>query len=184
MCLLVAGLFGAGLLVWHVAALLLAITIGPGAPALPFPIASQLEVLEVAVVTLAVTFVGSAVCRPTQGQLDSSLLLQLGTGLVALALSYRFVALLVLLGIIACRSRQSERRRLAAWRMWAAVLLVCLAPIDISLRATVGSPRPRLVRTANCELSSRMSELNNASSIVCVAGGTPLYSEPRWVLVW
>jgi hypothetical protein len=182
-CIYAIGMLAGSLLLWQTAALLLVVTIGPGAPSVELAIRDQARVFQIALSTLPGVLVGAARLRTRRGWLDSSLLVQAGTGLFALALSYRFLALLTFFGMLLSRSAVSDTRRAIGWRLWGATLLVCLAPIDISLRSAVTSPRPRLVATANCA-SRRDIELNSASQLVCVAGGPWLYSEPRWVVVW
>jgi len=91
------------------------------------------------------------------------------------------MGLLLLFGMLVCCLKASDVRLNNARRMWIALLLACLAPIDVSLRY---AGAPTLVLTANCELSGWMIELNRANQLICVADGRPLYSEPRWVLVW
>ena len=72
---------------------------------------------------------------------------------------------------------------MAAWWMWGATLFVCLLPVDISLRHGEALTRPKLVETEYCG-TTRLAEANFAGLLVCIPNAPPLYSAPRWVLVW
>jgi hypothetical protein len=183
-CLYSAGVYAGIMLAWHVAALALVVTVGPGAPALRFPILDQLRVFWLALASLPAFVAASARLRAWGGRVDAALPLQVGTGLFALALSYRFVALLILCGVLICHLRNSNVRRLAAWWMWGLALLACLAPVDVSLRSSAALRQPGLVPTAECQTVHRAAEEEQAGTLVCVPDSPLLYSEPRYMVVW
>src|SRR5262245_10034915 len=98
-----AGSIAAAVLLWQVAALALAVTIGPGAPMFSPPLYYQRHVVAFSVPVVLATAWGAAVRRSRPGRVDAALIIQVGGGVVALGLSYRFPALLLLLGIFVCR---------------------------------------------------------------------------------
>jgi hypothetical protein len=185
-CLYAVGALAALLLGWHIVALALSVTIGPGAPHLEFPIGGQLRVFAAAAVCLGAALGAAArVRRSCRSRMASStLVVQLGVMLFAMALSYRFVALVMCLAMLLCRMHLSDRReRLALW-FWGIGVLSCLAPVDITLRRSSAISAPGLVLAGECSGSLTAGEANLAGRVVCLPDTPFLYSGPRYVLVW
>ncbi len=173
------GLAASALLAWQVAALVTLVTVGPGGPALRPPAASQPGLCVLALVTLAATAVAARRARSKLAGFESAVW-QMGSGLVVLSVSYRFMALLLLLVLLAWHALRPAQRA-AAWRLWVVILVTSLAPVDVSLRR--GFSPSRLVPAENC--GSRLQvEADNAGRLVCLNGGVWLDTEPRMVWVW
>jgi hypothetical protein len=90
------GLLTSALLAWQVAALVALVTVGPGGPAVRPPAPSQPGLCVLALVTLAATAAAARRARSKLAGFESAIW-QMGSGLVVLAVSYRFIALLLLL---------------------------------------------------------------------------------------
>jgi hypothetical protein len=170
----------AGVLLWQAVALFAFVTLGPGAPNVRIPIPNEMNMLCVGMAGIVVFLIAAFTLRRTSALIDSSFVVQVGTSLFAVAMSYRFLGLLLLVALVTWRLR--GRPTASAAGLWTALLLLSLLPIDISLRRGVRAGAG-LVMAEAC-LSTRDEEANVIGEVVCVSGGPWLYSEPRWVWVW
>ena len=180
---IVASVWMAGLavLAWQVLLLMFLVTFGPGAPKVPFPPwPDQYRAFVLASLSLVTTALLAPLLSTQRWRLDSDFTWQVGTAMVALAVSYRFPALLAFFWLVALRAVRASSRG-TSWRIWAAVLMLSLSPIDVALR-----PRDSgmgLVPAEDCSTSQSV-EKDARGSIVCVSSSMWLYSEPRWVWLW
>jgi hypothetical protein len=174
------------LLGWHIVALGLFVTIGPGAPHLEFPIVGQLRVFAVATVWLGAALGASACIRRARQERRqwSTLLIQFGVVFFALAVSYRLMALVLCFVLLLCRLRRSMLRERLAWWICGLAVLSCLAPVDVSLRASSARSAPGLVLAGECSGSPAAGEAALAGRVVCLPDAPYLYSGPRYVWVW
>lgn len=166
---------------WHVFLLASTVTFGHRVTRWQPPL-DQVKVLEVTLAIVPAVIFGSARLWKQEYHIKPALVVQIGTTLIALALSYRFTALVMFLSLAVCWMTPFENRRAISWQVWGGILLLCLVPIDLSAR--LGGLGAHLVATANCHLSARAVEMDSQNELVCVADGPWLYSEPRYVWIW
>ena len=98
-----------------------------------------------------------------------------------LAASYRFTALVtctVCLGLLLC----GVWRRTGFWASGVLVMVLCVLPIDLTLRARPGPPRA-VPTTSGC-LTMESGRLDGLGELAIVGGVDSGFFEPRWVFVW
>ncbi len=172
------------------------VALGPlsTAEAFVWHVVSRLEFLghmshqELSVLAFAAPLGGAFLAlriRRQFGNRGAALLVEAAAGLALLAVSYRLASLLGLAAIVAVpmvvRSNTTASRfRAVAWPF---VLLLCLAPVDVSLQAYPS--RAHWAPTISGLLAGSAFEKAEQGELVVVGGcsGAPHYP-PRWVWVW
>jgi hypothetical protein len=102
-------------------------------------------------------------------------------GLVGLlGASYRLTSALACIGWIMLFTWW--KTRVVFWAGATLVVLLALAPVDVTLR---GRPGPaRVVPTTSGCLTKESARLDEQGDLAIVGGCDPAYLEPGWVMVW
>ena len=111
----------------------------------------------------------------------ADLLPQAAVMLGALALAYRFPALMVATGVLVHQLASKKARPFFAWLGVAICVLLCVLPLDVSLRDFEGPARWASAKA--CMGSSDELEYL-ANKRVCVSWESSDYLEPRLMWVW
>jgi hypothetical protein len=118
--------------------------------------------------------------RRLRGSYAAATMMQCAVGLAVLGLSYRFPALLALVGVVAWRTL-GHPKGLVPWIAWVLALAACFAPYDVTLRNFDG---PGHLETAvDCMQKVHFDDYA-ANRKVCVGSDTDAYNTPTGVWVW
>ena len=172
----VTGAIAASILVHQVLSLMLYVTVAPEWPVLT---PNQHLIVLASALCACPAIVVLTRRRRDRGQ-NVRGVVTAGVGLILLAVSYRFTGFAVFLTLLVVSRLVAGRPIL--WLIWGIGVLVCLAPIDVTLRRSAAGAR--WVETGSCELSVSAVRLNTRNDFVCVDEGSTLYYSPSWVWVW
>jgi hypothetical protein len=106
-------------------------------------------------------------------------------GLVAIiTISYRLIGLALFVGmlILYVRYLRGRGRRAPLAYTGAALVVICLLPIDLTLQSVPGPPR--LVPAVSGLFEWEMMQRIERGDAVMVGGCATMYNEPQWLIVW
>jgi hypothetical protein len=107
---------------------------------------------------------------------------QLAVGLVAIAYSYRLLALVAFTIGIAWQLL-GRGPASGGWGVWVLSMILCASPVDVTIRRTSGPPR--WARAVSCSTEESLEGLRRGElRDVCVEFGQNLYVRPRLLWVW
>ncbi len=112
------------------------------------------------------------------------LIVECAVALELLGSCYRLTALAGVVGLVVFElvSRSNRRAPLVRWIAAPIIVVLSLAPVDVSLQAL--PTRPHLAQTIQGLLTKSTTEVAQEGRVVVVGGCSSFYFAPRWVWVW